>query len=69
MQFKKLFLRHYLSASAFFLGWSLSAFVLFLFFSGTNQREASRGALTHAGVALVSSIGIFTLGDKARKDD
>jgi hypothetical protein len=67
MQFKRVFLRHYLSASAFFLGWSLSAFVLFLFFSGTNQREASRGALTQVGVALVSSIGMSTLGNKVRK--
>jgi hypothetical protein len=64
---RRLFLRHYLSASAFFLGWSLSALVLSAFFSGTNQREASRGALTHAGVALVSSIGVSTLGNKVRK--
>jgi hypothetical protein len=67
MSFKRLFLRHYLSASVFFLGWSLSALVLAAFFSGTNQREASRGALTHAGVALVSSIGVSTLGNKVRK--
>jgi hypothetical protein len=64
---KRLFLRHYLSASAFFLGWSLSALVLSAFFSGTSQQEASRGALTHAGVALVSSIGVSTLGNKVRK--
>jgi hypothetical protein len=67
MSFKRIFLRHYLSASAFFLGWSLSAFVLFFFFSGTNQREASRGALTHTGVAFVSSVGVSTLGNKVRK--
>ncbi len=69
MSFKRVFLSHYLSASAFFLGWSLSALVLAAFFSGTNQQEASRGALTHAGVAFVSSVGISILGNKVRKND
>jgi len=64
---KRLFLRHYLSVSAFFLGWSLSALILSAFFSGTNQKYASRESLFQASAAFVLSIGTAYIGDTERK--
>jgi hypothetical protein len=67
MSFKRLFLRHYLSASAFFFGWSLSSLILSAFFSGTNQKYASRESLFQASAAFVLSIGAAYIGETERR--
>jgi len=67
MQFKRLFLHHYLSASAFLLGWSLSALIISAFFFGTNQNDTSRESLFQASLAFVLSVGVAYIGETVRE--
>lgn len=60
---KKLFLRHYLSASAFLLGASLSTLILAICYT-----KDAWGYVAQSGIALGSSIGVSAVGNKMQKE-
>jgi hypothetical protein len=60
---KRLFLRHYLTASAFLLGVSLSALILAM-----GYPKNAWNYFTQSGIALGSSIGISVVGNRAKKN-
>ena len=61
---KKLFLRHYLSQSVYWLGWALSMLVCGIF---ASPKDAwAYFGLSVTGVSV--SVGISTLGNRMKKN-